>query len=641
MECGPIEELLPGYLDNELSSDGRRRVDAHLEACGSCRALLHDLRRVDSIVAGWSDPPDAMRPYLSGIDGTVLGRLGRGRWLRPSLVLARRALSLAVTAAIVLIVIGLGFALLLTKPRIDRARQTISGAPSGISRPLLAALGATAAPGTPGPGQGGLLGGRLANVAQVTVTDFRQTSSKTVKDQSAIEPMRDALIAARFVRHDATLESQVDAQTYLVHLLFKDGTKVSLIYWPGGGSPNVEEPRSRDWWNAPGLDAAMQRLLPSPSIARVGTPRPVVGTVSLATPVASPDDSSTPAGALPSAAVSIAVSPERSATLYALLVSNALYRSDDQGRTWRSLPLPAAENLDRAHSVPGDLDPDTILDRDVAVQATGANRVFAVADRVLYGSQDGGTSWKALFDAVYAWTVADPSGNVLYVWHATVPSEPAGLYRTDDAGQTWREVYGGDFPPALQTRRCPCNHEGMTGLIADPRDSNTVYAVSDYGIFRSVDAGKTWAEPKSGLTPGRFYRWTPLLTAEPDGTIIALTDISPDYASGSAALIRLRPGESSWTTVGKAALDRWQSADAPFYGFKALLADPFHAGRLYVGSEKGLLRSDDGGATWRSVGLPSAHTVFEVSIASGSKETPTTLDLWTDHGFATWTDEGH
>jgi hypothetical protein len=52
MSCERIEELLSSYLDGELSPTEKARVEAHLETCASCGALLAALREADKALAG-------------------------------------------------------------------------------------------------------------------------------------------------------------------------------------------------------------------------------------------------------------------------------------------------------------------------------------------------------------------------------------------------------------------------------------------------------------------------------------------------------------------------------------------------------------------------------------------------------------
>ena len=57
MQCGAVRELLPLYLSGELEDSLRPGLDAHLDHCAACRALVDVDQRVDaelrnSVLAG-------------------------------------------------------------------------------------------------------------------------------------------------------------------------------------------------------------------------------------------------------------------------------------------------------------------------------------------------------------------------------------------------------------------------------------------------------------------------------------------------------------------------------------------------------------------------------------------------------------
>jgi len=60
MSCHHVEELLPRYLENDLSEDDRSMVEAHLASCAQCRASLEtfaaldeSLVRLKTVVPSW------------------------------------------------------------------------------------------------------------------------------------------------------------------------------------------------------------------------------------------------------------------------------------------------------------------------------------------------------------------------------------------------------------------------------------------------------------------------------------------------------------------------------------------------------------------------------------------------------------
>ncbi|MEA2551849.1 MAG: hypothetical protein QOJ65_25 [Fimbriimonadaceae bacterium] len=134
----------------------------------------------------------------------------------------------------------------------------------------------------------------------------------------------------------------------------------------------------------------------------------------------------------------------------------------------------------------------------------------------VYKSTDGGKTWQnvGLKDTRYiSRIIIDPKdNNIVYVaalgnlWGY---SEDRGLYKTTDAGKTWKKVLYVD------------EKTGIGDLVMDPSNRNVLVAASwqrqrkawDFlnggpggGMWKSTDAGRTWRKITKGLPPGPFGR---------------------------------------------------------------------------------------------------------------------------------------
>ena len=72
--------------------------------------------------------------------------------------------------------------------------------------------------------------------------------------------------------------------------------------------------------------------------------------------------------------------------------------------------------------------------------------------------------------------------------YALVESDKDGLYRSDDAGETWSLI--------SQDRRVLQRAFYFHRIYADPKDKDTIYAM-DVAFLKSIDAGKTWKTLKT------------------------------------------------------------------------------------------------------------------------------------------------
>ncbi|HWJ54958.1 MAG TPA: hypothetical protein VNR90_02055, partial [Vicinamibacterales bacterium] len=158
-------------------------------------------------------------------------------------------------------------------------------------------------------------------------------------------------------------------------------------------------------------------------------------------------------------------------------------------------------------------------DPNIVYVGTGEanNRQTASFGDGIYKTTDGGKTWTNLGlkeTQTIARIVIDPKNpETVYVaspGHLFGPNKERGVYKTTDGGKTWNLVKYID------------PDTGFTDIVLDPANSNVIYAASyqrrrqgccfngggsGSGIWKSMDAGKTWTRiTGGGLPPGTYGR---------------------------------------------------------------------------------------------------------------------------------------
>jgi len=172
---------------------------------------------------------------------------------------------------------------------------------------------------------------------------------------------------------------------------------------------------------------------------------------------------------------------------------DGVYRSADGGRTWSHRGLANTRGIARVRVHP--TNPDLVY-----VAAMG-HPYGPSAERGVYRSRDGGTSWQQVLfrsDSAGAIDLAmDPSDpKVLYAalwqvyrtpWKLWGGGQYSGLFKSIDGGDSWTEI---TRAPGL-----PTGYLGRIGITVSPVDGQRLYAIveaEDGGIFVSDDAGASW-----------------------------------------------------------------------------------------------------------------------------------------------------
>ncbi|MEM7457541.1 MAG: hypothetical protein AAF456_24625, partial [Planctomycetota bacterium] len=169
---------------------------------------------------------------------------------------------------------------------------------------------------------------------------------------------------------------------------------------------------------------------------------------------------------------------------------DGVYKSTDGGKTWKHSGLSESRHIAAIRIHPDD--PDHVY---VAVQGS---LYGPSSERGVYRSTDGGENWQQVLFVNETTSAADLSmdannprilyagmwDNVRSPWQIRSGGEGSGIHKSTDGGETWTRLTAG-LPESM----------GKVAVDVSPANSNIVYAnieADKGGVYRSDNAGKTW-----------------------------------------------------------------------------------------------------------------------------------------------------
>ncbi|HKP46835.1 MAG TPA: YCF48-related protein [Pyrinomonadaceae bacterium] len=291
---------------------------------------------------------------------------------------------------------------------------------------------------------------------------------------------------------------------------------------------------------------------------------------------------------------------------------NGIFRSDNSGDSWTQLPTYTTPGLVHVESLA--IDPRT------------ANTIYAGTWYLPYKSTDGGKTWRNIKNGIiddsdiFAIDIDPRDPNHI------IASACSGIYETRSAGDSWKKVQG--IPSQSRRTRAILQHPSIAGLVfagttegfwrserggdADswmvttsrqleinsiavhPSRPQTVYiGTNNYGVMVSYDGGKNFAPTNTGYS-GRFAN--AIVTDREDPNRVYAATINTTTGGG-------------FFFVSTDNGDTWRPSMRnmpPRLITYSIMQDARDVNTIYLGTNLGVYKSMDRGASWAPVWTAAA-----------------------------------
>jgi photosystem II stability/assembly factor-like uncharacterized protein len=298
-------------------------------------------------------------------------------------------------------------------------------------------------------------------------------------------------------------------------------------------------------------------------------------------------------------------SPLKQGILYARTDVGGAYRYDDKTKRW--IPLTDSLNHKQGHYMGIE---------SIALDPTNADRVYMAVGMytqswagtgAIMHSDDRGETWKIIpVDFKMGGNELSRSDGERL---AVDPNQPKvlyfgsrrnGLLKSEDSAETWKKV--DSFPVADDAEKglgLPIVlFDGSSGKPGAETPTIFVGTQTDGKIYRSKDAGKTWAavpnQPALGYPPRRA-------ALDRDGALYVTYAFGDSpYALSKGAVYKCNTKTDAWQDITPL-----KQSEGDGFGYAGISVDPSKTGTLIVATmdrwskEAEIFRTRDGGKTWK------------------------------------------
>ncbi len=296
-------------------------------------------------------------------------------------------------------------------------------------------------------------------------------------------------------------------------------------------------------------------------------------------------------------------------------VGGGLWKTTDGGVTWKPVTDGQLKSSSVGAVAVSESNPDIVY---IGMGEVALRGNIMQGDGV-YKSTDAGKTWKHVglgdSQAIARLRVHPTNPDIVYaaaLGHPYGPNDERGVFKSTDGGKSWRKVL------------FKSNKAGAVDLSLDPNNPNVLFAAiwdayrtpwslssggPDSSLYKSTDGGETWSDitRNPGLPAGVVGKIGVSISGGDGKRIYAIVENENGGVFGS---------DDTGATWKRVSEDRRLRQRAFYYS--RIYADPKERETLYV-LNVGFFKSTDGGKTWKTLRVPHSDN-HDLWIASNNNK---------------------
>ena len=295
---------------------------------------------------------------------------------------------------------------------------------------------------------------------------------------------------------------------------------------------------------------------------------------------------------------SIKIDPQNANIIY-VGTGNGVYKSTDAGESWNEVGSLGVEVL------------------SLAIDPTNTKIIYAGiynegAIEGVFKSLDGGENWENIGlkeETIFSIVIKPDNSQIIYAgtWY--------GIFKSTDHGYSWNKI--------------GLNGKKVNVLKIEPQNANIIYVGTGNGVYKSTDAGESWNEVGSlgvevlslaidpintkiiyagtdtvGMSKSidRGEKWERLRILANEIPSIEVDNNGTIYVGTELGVSKSQDGGKTFKTISNPK------------GIEALAIDPIVKNTIYAATLDGIYKSNDEATSWKRIGLdgvPSFSIVID------------------------------